>query len=199
MRIGKSRRLQLMRRVMILSGALLVVISFSLNAHAGGAGAGFYGMGGRISLVKPENIDATFGLGIHFDMGTILDVLRLYPSVEFWRESESTVVRGFTHETSTTELSFNGDVRHYIEMAEGSKVRPFFGGGLGLIYTGWSIKNPSRDDDGSDFDLGLNLLGGFDFRLGRSARGFLEGKFKVDGYDTFKMTFGITFPFEATE
>ena len=159
-------------------------------------GVGFQAVGGRLGLVNPEDVDVTFGIGGHADLGTIVSTLHLFPSIEFWHGSESIKFYGIKiAESSYSEIAINGDVRYYFPYSGTVRIEPFVGGGLSLCISTASISyvdgNESSD---TDVDIGLEFLGGVDFPLGTTLIGFVEGKFKIGGWDSFKLTGGITFP-----
>jgi len=47
----------------------------------------FTGIGGHIGLVSPENLDSTFGLGVHADLGSLSDNVRLEGNLDYWKSS----------------------------------------------------------------------------------------------------------------
>ena len=149
-----------------------VLLLCTLSPDADAEPIRFYGIGGRLGLVKPDGGDVTIGFGGHADLGPFLTTLQLYPSVEFWTRNHY------------SEFSINGDARYYLPMT-GTTVMPFIGGGVCLLYMNLH--------DHSELDFGLDFLGGLDFPVAFGVL-FVEGKFKIDGVDVFKITGGFTLP-----
>ena len=159
----------------VLWTVLGVVLLCSMAAQ-GRAQIGFNGIGARAGIVKPENIDLTFGFGGHTDLGMLVPMLRLYPSVEFWSSNH------------VNEFSINGDVRYYFPMTGGG-FSPFVGGGVCIVF--WSLDTALGD--ASDTELGFEFLGGIEIPV-TFGTAFVEGKYKVDGADVLKISGGVTFP-----
>jgi hypothetical protein len=185
--------------------ALAVVLAAPGLALSTGPGFGFYGFGGHVSFVKPDEIDGTFGAGVHADMGEFATNTVLYPSLTFWSKSYEERAFGVTVDASFTEFALNGDIRFYFLGAETGTVRPFIGGGPALALTmskgevtsdidlpeGFILSDYEWDD--SEFDIGVNIFAGTDFVFDEGLGGFLEARFKIDGVEVFKITGGVTF------
>jgi opacity protein-like surface antigen len=179
--------------------ALLCVVLLPALAF-GAEGFGFYGIGGQLSYVSPEDIDGTIGLGAQADLGEFATGFVAYPSIAFWRTSEDYSDGYCEGEASFTEISFNADVRYYFLGVDTGTVRPFGGAGLALLYqmADWDVdcEGDFVDDSDSDSetDIAFNLIGGADFDVSESMTGFGELRFVMGGdYDVFKITGGVTF------
>ena len=175
---------------------LVTALVLSMNAEAFENDIALRSFGGHVSLVKPEDIDWTFGLGGQVDMGTIfVPELHLVPSLSFWWKSTSDVVLGVKYESKFTEISINGDLQYHIEVSEDSGVQPYIGGGLGFIISRASVEVPGfKDTSDSDIDLGISFFGGLFFSIGESSKGYVEARFKIDGNNTFMITTGFSLP-----
>jgi len=178
-----------MRRGMIAVLGLAIVLAVPSLVLGAGGGIGIQGIGGQVSFVKPEDIDGTFGLGMHADLGEIGGGVGLFPSVTFWRKSWEESLFGEKWDTTFTEIATNADARYYFLGYDTGTMRPFVGGGLALIYSSVSCD----DFDDSDMDVGINILGGADFDISDSMIGFFEARYKIDGADVLKLTGGVTF------
>lgn len=186
------------RILWIVICSLIIYITTVVNAQA--SDIGFYGIGGRFSYVKPQDIDGTFGFGCQADLGTLVSTLHLYPSIEYWQKRQTEDIVYYKMKYSFSEISINSDVRYYISTPDAVKVKPFIGGGLAIIISSVSIDMEDTSgfgfdysDSDSDTDIGLEFLGGVDLSLSKSMIGFIEIKFKFDGADTFKISSGITY------
>jgi len=182
------------KALMIAAIATTVFLPLSLNAME--SDVGVRGVGGQVSMVKPEDIGWTFGLGGQVDMGTLFHPeLHFLPSIAFWWKSESDVIFGEKFETKFTEVAFNGDFQYYLDISSNPDLQPYAGAGVAIIYSKASVDTPHYGDTSdSDVDFGLNLFGGTYFPIGESTRGFVEARFKIDGANTFKITAGFTLP-----
>ncbi len=157
-------------------------------------GLGFYGVGGRLSFVKAENVSSTLGIGGHADLGEIVPNLVLYPSIAYWKRSENEA-GGDRFRSSFSEFTINADV-HYYFPSEGS-FDFYAGGGLALVFWKSTARFPMGDfgtvsSSVSDSDVGVNLLGGVETALSPTLTGFAQARYKIDGADTFKITVGLT-------
>jgi len=175
---------------------MVTALLFSAGTKAMENDIALRGFGGHVSLVKPEDIDWTFGLGGQVDLGTVfMPELHLVPSLSFWWKSTSDVVHGTKYESKFTEISINGDLQYHVGVSGGSSVQPYFGGGLGLIISRDSGEvSGYGDTSDSDIDLGISFFGGLFFAIGESSKGFVEGRFKIDGANTFMITTGFSLP-----
>ena len=160
-------------------------------------GPGLYGIGGRLSFTKPENIDATPGFGLHADLGTVLGKAVFFPSIEYWKKSEG----GEGRDASVSGLQLNADAK-YLFSGRGN-LHFFAGGGLALIFNSVSIDYPgipslpgsSIERDETNTRLGLNLFGGVDLPVSSTLEisGMVE--FNISDIDVFRLTGGLTYRF----
>lgn len=139
--------------VCVLAICLCVVAATSVAAQTE---LGLRGMGFKIGLVSPEDIDATVGFAVFADMGTIVPNLRLEPNLGFWTTSEEAVGTKF----SVRDIAVGARAKYLFKIPN-SKMRPFAGGGLGLHFLHASFEAPGIDTGDSDVKLGLDMGGGF--------------------------------------
>jgi hypothetical protein len=110
------------------------------------------GWGLRVGLADdPDQVVA----GVHFDLGEIVEHLRLQPNIELGVGDNHTTLFG------TGALHYRFDVN--------AQFRPYAGGGLTLGF----IDHDHRDDD-TDFEIGLKVIGGIEWRLKKAQEFFLE-------------------------
>jgi hypothetical protein len=173
---------------------VLVLNLMSISLSAQGTSIGFYGIGGRLSYVDPEGDEGTVGIGAHADLGTLFDLLWLYPSIEYWGKSHSEA--SLNLDQTFTQISINGDVRFMIPVF-GGRVLPFLGGGPSVIlsvlsksyYDPYYGQRITQSD--ADVRFGLEALGGVHVPLG-SVAAFVEGKYGWSDMDVWRITAGFT-------
>lgn len=171
----------------ILAVVFIALLSFNAQAQS----LGFNGIGGSVSMVKPEDSDTVVGFGVHADFGQIVNGLHLYPSVEVFTAKATETVPGFgTFEAEASVLSLNGDVRYYFP-TQGS-LGFFAGGGLALHMTGDTKVNGDKVADGES-DFGLNLLGGIELPVSERLSFSGLAKYLVGDNKGFKITAGLTY------
>ena len=110
-------------------------------------------------------------------MGELYERVRFQPNVEIGFGSDLTVV------------AINPEVLYLFNPR--GRWTPYAGGGLGL--------NVFKYDKGkllvneTEFEVGLNLLAGFETKVTKVSRIFVEGKFGVGDSPDVKITCGFTF------
>jgi hypothetical protein len=116
-----------------------------------------------------------FIIGPHLNLSPIADNLYIVPGAEV----------GFGDDVTT--IAFNGDLQYRFEVHD-SKVRPYAGGGLGLIWF-----DPDGPAD-SDTNLGVHILGGIFFGQLNGQPMFVDVKAGLtDEVPDWKFQFGINF------
>jgi opacity protein-like surface antigen len=69
-------------------------------------------------------------------------------------------------------------------------LNPYVGAGLNIARASVDLNVPGFEDDASDTEIGLNLLGGLKFNIG-SLPSFVEGRLELGGGEQFVLTFGV--------
>jgi len=171
--------------------ALVSVLTSVLFAGAVSAGIGFMGIGGRVGYVKPEDpIDGTFGVGVVADLGTIIPVLRLEGSVDYWSKSYNYGFMGDDAEWTWSDIMIGATAKYMIP-TQGT-VAPFVGGGLALHMFKWEwtcdnlygdLLDESCDD--SSTDIGFHAVGGVEMKLSPNLRGGIEARYAIADPDHF--------------
>lgn len=158
------------RLVMILAAAV-----FLSPAASSAADTGYRGWGPRLgATVDPDQ----FHFGAHVDYGHIADHVRLQPNVEL----------GLGDGLTLLAVNLEGAYRF---SSKWDSWTPYLGGGPGVNFIGTDDEGLSN---GSDTEVGLNLLGGIDRGLASGNRFFMETKLGLSGSPDFKFTVGWTFP-----
>jgi opacity protein-like surface antigen len=172
---------------------LTVMLLLVVNVQA--EGLDFRGIGGRLSLVKPENIDATIGLGVHADLGEIYPNIVFIPSIEYWKKGLGDSP-GASSDVSAIQI--NADAKYMIP-TEGN-LDFFAGGGLAIVRNKVSTdieSVPGLDLSGSatNTDIGLNLLGGLDYPLSETLDLNALAVFTISDGSVFRITGGVMYKF----
>lgn len=148
-----------------LLGLLLVVVS---PGTASGA-MGFFGWGFRVGLADdPDQVV----VGLHQDLGEIVEHLRFQPSFELGFGDDHTVVSGTL------------PVHYRFESAPG--VTPYLGGGIRLAW----IDRETRRRDDSEFEISPVFVGGAEWRAGKRSDVFLELQLSSGDAHEAKVVFG---------
>ena len=145
---------------------LLTVSSVSLAN-----GLGYQGWGPRVGISADP--DQLFG-GVHFDLGEIVEHLRLQPNVEIGFGDDVTTVTG-------------GVAVHWLYEVDWQGWQPYSGAEVGLNYLNFDGR---RD---SDTELALNAIGGIEVRLESDNRLSFEIKLGILEEPDVKLLVGWTF------
>ncbi len=152
------------------NGRVLMVCTVALLLWGSVASAqaelGFNGIGGRIGLVSPENIDATLAFGVFADLGKVHPDIALEAYINYW--SKSMGVTGVS-EASFRDITIGGKAEYRFAL-ENPKIKPFVGGGLSLhlyktevdvpaINIG-GFSSPATTLDDSSSKIGIDIGGG---------------------------------------
>ena len=112
------------------------------------------GWGLRVGLA--DDPDLVVG-GVQFDLGEIAEHLRFQPDIELGIGDDHTT------------FFVNGALHYRFEGNAG--VTPYFGGALAL---GFIDRDRGRPNDGTDFEIGVKVIGGVEWQLKSAKAFFLE-------------------------
>ena len=176
--------------------SVAVIILVLTNFCFGQADIGFKGAGGKIGFISPEGgIGSTIGFGGVVDLGTITPDIHLGAYVEYWGKSDEEL----NFKSKWSQITFGAIAKYYFPM-EGSKFKPYAGGGLGLVINKFSGEIPEVDTGfggfGGEFsesssDIGIRLAGGADFELSPGLTGFAEVVYNISDMDYFGVFVGV--------
>ena len=85
----------------------------------------------------------------------------------------------------------NGNIVYDFDIVNKPTLTPYVGGGLNVAHVSRESTSP-LGGSASDTELGVNLLGGLEFGMGR-LRPFVEIKVELEGGEQFVITGGILF------
>jgi opacity protein-like surface antigen len=130
------------------------------------ADLGLKAVGANFGMVSPENIDATVGLGVFLDHGTVAPNVGLESRLDYWSKSESAGSFG----SATIRDIVLGVRGRYMFSNVNPKVTPFAGAGLAMHFLNVKTEIPPQDFGGfimpgmevsdSTTKLGVDLGGG---------------------------------------
>jgi opacity protein-like surface antigen len=165
-----------MSKQLISICTVLLVISAAAGPAVGQSEIGFKGVGGKLGFVSPENLDSAFGFDALCDLGTLAPNWHLEGGLDYWSKSSGNAYVG---DFSFRDLAIGAMTKYYFGQ-EGSKFRPYAGGGLGVHmlkstvsnsggnydnydnnYYGKAMVGPAGNEDSrSATKIGLDLAGG---------------------------------------
>lgn len=148
--------------------ALAVVAICTMTAASASAQANLAlrGIGLKAGIVNPENIDATLGLGLVFDMGTLHPKVAFESYAGYWSQTEDE----FGTEFGVKDFAFGAKAK-YMFTTSNPTVQPYAGAGLGLhvvnahadippTYFGGTLIFPGSSISDTEAKIGLDLGGG---------------------------------------
>jgi hypothetical protein len=148
------------RKAILLTLAVGALLSQTAIAETN---LGLKGIGGAIGVVNPEDMDATFGLGLMVDHGTIVPHLALESRLDWWSKSQD----AYGSEVSARDIAVGARCRYLFDLSTPT-IKPFVGTGLGLHFLHAEVNmvpppgfpgQPVNVEDSST-KLGLDLGGG---------------------------------------
>lgn len=138
---------------------------------------GFYGWGPRVGFtVSPDQ----FMAGIHLDLGNFAERIRFVPNAEI----------GFGDDITLFAANLNATYRFGTDWNAWS---PYVGTGIAAVVSSRSDDPDDPLDDDTDFNAGVNIIGGLDRALDSGNRFLLEGKVGLGDIPDFKLALGWTF------
>ena len=169
------------KRILILGVVLAVVFSAAAFAKSN---VGFYGVGGKIGYVKPDDIDGTLGFGVVADLGKLTDKLSLEGELLYWSKGE----KEMGVKASYSEIHIGALTKYFFPQKKGATMFPYAGGGIGFIMQKAKVEYESEwlgDNEKSDSetDLGIHLLAGIRKALSPTMNGFAEIRYTIGGAD----------------
>lgn len=153
-----------MKRVM-LSLAILAACSFAFAGAANAAGLGVRGVGGHMTIVAPENIDASIGVGFMLDMDVIDTPFNVESYASYWSHTQS----AFGVEASVSDFVIGGRGKYNFTTSS-PFVHPYVGAGLGFHFVTAGVNFdayfPGTSASDTNLKVGLDLGGGFAWDIG---------------------------------
>jgi len=181
---------------------VLMVVAFVLSSTlpASAADIGLKKLNGQVGLLFPSTTGIDYGtsflLGAGADLGEITDNLHLVPSLTYWimsADPEGGSVEGL--DVSASNFQIVADVQYYLKDVKGL----YFGGGLSLNFKSVTIEYNittygTGESSGSETDIGIGLLAGYEMPLGKTTTGFAHAKYNIiSEMNTFAIILGVWF------
>jgi hypothetical protein len=184
------------------TGLLALALCTLLVANASAqANLALRGIGLKMGVVNPEQVDATFGLGLMFDLGTIHPQWALESYAGWWSQGEE----AYGMEAGVTDYSFGGTVKYLFETSNPT-LQPFAGAGLGLhiydmhaetapVYFGGTLLYPGSSYNDTEVELGLDLGGGLRIDRGNQFAFMTDAWFTISDVSQFSLMIGGIYMF----
>ncbi len=165
--------------------ALAAICTLSAAKASAQANLALQGIGLKIGVVDPEDIDATFGLGLFMDLGTLAPHFAFESYAGYWSQTEE--VTGA--EVGVRDLSFGAKTKYMFE-SPNPTVQPYLGAGLGFhvlnahadvdaIYFGNTLVAPASSESDTEVKLGMDLGGGVKIDRGSQFAFIGEGWYTI--------------------
>jgi len=174
---------------------------FAADASAQ-ASVSLRGIGLKVGVVNPEDLDATLGLGLVFDLGTLHPNVAFESYAGYWSQTED----AYGAEFGVRDFSFGAKAK-YMFKTSNPTVQPYAGGGLGLhfmnahadvdpVYFGGTLVFPGSSVSDTETKLGVDLGGGLRIDRGSQFSFFGEGWFSiVSDISQFSLMVGAEYMF----
>jgi len=180
---------------------MVIALVLSLSLPASAANMGLKRMNGQLGLLFPSTEGLSYGVGFQLgagaDLGEITDNLHLVPSLSYWIMSPD-VEGSSSLDASASNFQIAVDLHYYLKDVKGL----YFGGGLSINFKSISIDYPpeiagfigSSSSSGSETDIGVGLLGGYEMPLNNTTTGFAQLKYNIiSDLNTLAIVFGVWF------
>jgi hypothetical protein len=190
-----------MKRVSAALAAIAFCTLFAANASAQ-ANLSLRGIGLKVGVVNPEDLDAALGLGLVLDLGTLHPNIAFESYAGYWSQTEDM----YGAEYGVRDFSF-GAKGKYMFKTSNPTVQPYAGAGLGLhilnahadtdpVYFGGSLLYPGTSVSETETRIGLDLGGGLRIDRGSQFSFFGEGWFSiVSDVSQFSLMVGAEYMF----
>ena len=173
-----------MKRVSAVLGTMAFCTLLAADASAE-ASVSLRGIGLKAGVVNPEDLDATLGLGLVFDLGTLHPNVAFESYAGYWSQTED----AYGAEFGVKDFSFGAKAK-YMFKTSNPTVQPYAGGGLGLhflnahadvdpVYFGGTLVFPGSSESDTETRIGLDLGGGLRIDRGSQFSFFGEGWFSI--------------------
>lgn len=168
-----------MKRFAVLLTSVILCAFISSTACAQ-SNIAMRGIGIKIGMVDPEDVDATFQFGLVADLGTITSNVSLESYMNFWSIKNGMMGGG---EVIVRDIAIGAKGKYIFSIANPA-IKPFAGGGLGFhilragvdipaVYYGGSMIMPAISESDTEIKIGIDIGGGI--------RGDISQKWAVQG------------------
>ena len=173
---------------------MLAVCTIAAQPAMAQSNLGFKRGGIAVSMVSPENIDATLGVGVFADMGTIAPRWGLESRLDWWSHSESF----FNVDASVTDVTLGGRTKYQFPTSN-PNVQPFMGAGLGIHFLSMEVgaidpfSGLAFSTSASETRLGLDVGGGVTTAMNPSMNFHAEAWYGlVSDFNQFSLRVGLS-------
>ena len=189
-----------MKRISALLAAV-AICTLSVAEASAQANLALRGIGLKAGVVNPEEVDATFGLGLIFDLGTVHPQWALETYAGYWSQTEEY----YGVEAGVSDFSFGGKVK-YMFNTSNPAIQPYAAAGLGLhvfdahaetppVYFGGTLIYPGQSISDTYLELGLDLGGGLRIDQGGQFSFLADAWFSITEVNHFSLMAGACYMF----
>lgn len=178
--------------ILLLAACTLAAQPARAQSHLG-----FERGGVALSMVSPENINSTLGLGVFADMGTIAPRWAMETRLDWWQHSEST----FGVDASISDWTLGARTKYQFPTSNPT-VQPFAGFGLGMHFLNADVVvpdplgGPALKGSSSETRLGFDFGGGITHTMNASTNLVAEGWYGiVSDFNQFSLRVGLSHSF----
>lgn len=161
------------------------------------------GIGLKAGVVNPENVDATFGASLLFDLGTVSQRVAMQSYMGYWSQTTSV---GYGYDAGVKDFNFGGKAMYMFPVTNPT-IQPYAGAGLGFhvvnahvdspaVYFGGTLMAPATTLSDTNLKVGLDLGGGL--KIDRGNRFAFVGDFwytVVSDVNHFSLMLGAVYMF----
>src|SRR5258708_4022103 len=140
---------------------MLAICTIAAQPALAQSNLGFKRGGIAVSMVSPENLNATLGLGVFADMGTIAPRWGLESRLDWWSHTESF----FNVDATVSDITLGGRTKYQFRVSN-PNMQPFMGMGLGFHFLSAEVgamdpfTGTAFTTKASETRLGLDIGGG---------------------------------------
>lgn len=179
------------RRIALLMIAVCTIVAQPARAQSD---LGFKRAGVALAMVSPENIDASFGLGVFADHGTVAPRWGLESRLDWWSHSESI----FGTDASISDITLGERVKYQFPVTSPT-VQPFAGFGLGMHFLSADVvvadpfSGTTMKASTSETRVGFDFGGGITTALNPSINFVGEAWYSVvSDFNQFSLRAGVS-------
>ncbi len=190
-----------MKRVSMALATVAFCTLFAADASAQ-ANLSLRGIGLKVGVVNPEDLDTALGVGLVLDLGTIYPNIAFETYTGYWGQTEE----AFAVKVGVHDLSFGAKAKYMFQTSKPA-VQPYAGAGLGLhvmtahadmdpVYFGNTLVIPGSSESDTEVKVGLDLGGGLRYDAGSQFAFTGEGWFTiVSDVSQFSLMIGAVYMF----
>jgi opacity protein-like surface antigen len=153
--------------ILVITIGAVALMSTGVSAETD---IGFKGAGLELGIVNPEDVDATWGIGVFADLGTFMPQLGFSAYADYWGKNQDE----FGTEFDFRDIAIGARTKWYFPI-KNPKIQPYAGAGLGIHFLKAKVTIPDQNIGGTlvpgstatatDEKIGLDIGGGMTAKL----------------------------------